>query len=202
MAERKVGSESMELLGVNIQALDVVIGLLGTLIVLTYAWSLKYHFDMPITPPGVRVISALVTSGSLLLLFLGGAIPQPALAHWAGLILMAASYWLFWATIRESRNARLLAAFDSDMPRNLLKTGPYAFVRHPFYLSYMMLWLGWWIAVWNVWGAVPFIAMGTTYWKAAGEEEQKFASTAMAEEYRDYARRTGRFLPRFTKRAH
>lgn len=179
--------------------LDMTTGVLGVIIVISYTIALKYHFDMPSMPPGVQLISLMVIASTAALFTLCFRLQQPLAAQLAGLGLMITSYVLFWLTIRESKGARLHAAFDKEAPHCVLRSGPYAHVRHPFYLSYLLFWSGWGIASWNVWGAVPFIAMGTTYVLAAREEEAKFMETPLAREYREYARVTGRFVPRIWK---
>jgi protein-S-isoprenylcysteine O-methyltransferase Ste14 len=122
---------------------------------------------------------------------------QPAAAQWIGLSWLAISFAVCWATVRESRNAKLLAAFDEKLPHGLLRTGPYAVVRHPFYTSYLIQWIGWAIAAWTIWALVPVVMMVTIYTVAARDEEAKFARTDMADEYAEYMKTTGRFFPRF-----
>ena len=100
------------------------------------------------------------------------------------------------ATLRESRNAKLLAAFDEKLPHGLLKTGPYSVVRHPFYTSYLIQWIGWAIASWTLWSIIPVALMTTIYTLAAIDEEGKFARTEMADEYAEYVKSTGRFFPK------
>jgi protein-S-isoprenylcysteine O-methyltransferase Ste14 len=110
--------------------------------------------------------------------------------------MLVASFVLFWAAIRESSRARLLAAFDEKLPSSLLTTGPYAYVRHPFYTSYLLLWTGWSVATWSLWAVPPLAIIIMVYWSAARDEERKFAATPMAEDYAEYATRTGRFFPK------
>ncbi len=178
-------------------SLDVVVCAVGWIIIACHTWSLRYHFDMPVTPPGVRLISTLVILSATLLTFLVFRYDQPIIPQLAGLAMLVFSFIMFWITIRESRNARLLAAFDEKMPHGLLKSGPYAWVRHPFYTSYLIQWFGWAIACWNIWGLVPVIGMTATYLAAANDEEKKFAKSDMAAEYAEYKKGTGRFFPKF-----
>jgi protein-S-isoprenylcysteine O-methyltransferase Ste14 len=176
--------------------LDYVICILGFGIIACHTWSLKYHFDMPRAPFGVKIISLLVLSSGAFLSYLLLYGKQPHIAQIFGLFLLIFSLVLFLITINESRQAKLLAAFDEKKPRTLLKTGPYAFVRHPFYSSYLIQWIGWAIAAWDLWAVVPVVGMTATYWRAASEEEAKFAETPMAEAYKQYAAVTGRFFPK------
>lgn len=177
--------------------LDIFVCLAGWIIIGFHTWALRAHFDMPVMPRGVKVISASVLSSGVFLSFLCIYFRQPAFAQWTGLAMLIISFLLCLATVRESRNARLLAAFDEKLPHGLLKTGPYAVVRHPFYTSYLIQWIGWAIASWSPWAILPVVLMTTIYTIAARDEESKFARTEMAEEYENYKKKAGRFLPRF-----
>lgn len=176
--------------------MDVVICLLGWIIIACHTWSLRAHFDMPEMPSGVRVISSLVILSAVILTFLCFYFPQPLWSQWVGLAMLVVSFALFWITIRESKNAKLLAAFDEKLPHGLLNTGPYSVVRHPFYTSYIIQWLGWAIAAWHPAAIIPVVLMTVTYWNAARGEEAKFANTDMADEYAEYMKTTGRFFPK------
>ncbi|MEO0329091.1 MAG: isoprenylcysteine carboxylmethyltransferase family protein [Pseudomonadota bacterium] len=179
--------------------LDIFVCVVGWLIIACHTWSLKYHFDMPVTPPGVRLISSLVIFSAVVLSILTFYKEQPVLPQLVGLAALFFSLWMFWRTIAESSNAKLLAAFDEKLPHGLLNTGPYSVVRHPFYTSYLIQWIGWAIASWSVWGIVPVVFMVTTYYVAAKGEEAKFLRTDMANQYRNYMSKTGRFFPRLIK---
>ena len=181
-------------------ALDLAICILGWVTIAAHTWSLRYHFNMPKMPPGVRLISTLVILSAAWLTFLTFRQVQPNTPQFVGLALMIASFLLFWWTIAESRSARLLAAFDEKLPHCVLRTGPYAWVRHPFYVSYLLKWGGWALAAWDIWALVPVIAMGTTYYVAAGEEEASFTDSENAEAYEIYRKQTGRFFPRLFAR--
>ena len=178
---------------------DSLICILGWVIIACHTWSLRAHFDMPEMPSGVRVISFLVILSAVTLTFLTFFYSQP---HWPQLIgfaMLVVSFIVFWITIRESSNAKLLAAFDEKLPHGLLKTGPYSVVRHPFYTSYLIQWIGWAIAAWHPAAIVPVVLMTVTYWNAARGEEAKFAKTDMAEEYAAYMKTTGRFFPKLIR---
>jgi protein-S-isoprenylcysteine O-methyltransferase Ste14 len=177
--------------------LDILTSLLATIIIGTHIWAMRNHFNMQEdVPPGTRLISALVILSAVFLAWLTWVNTQPVTAQLVGFAALVASYGLYWMTIRESQSAKLLSAFDERMPHGLLKTGPYKYVRHPFYTSYLLLWGGWAIATWNIWSLVPVSGMIATYWAATNDEEGKFATTPMAEEYAEYASKTGRFFPK------
>lgn len=124
------------------------------------------------------------------------AVPVPAGRAAAALALLGAAVMLFlWATW-TNRARKLALAFAGKPPEHVQTRGPYRLVRHPFYTSYLLAFLGGGLAAGTLW-LVPAIAAGiVTYWRAARAEERAFAQSALAEAYRRYASRVGMFLPR------
>lgn len=180
--------------------LDATVTLLAVIIIATHGWAMRNHFNMPgDVPNGTRLISFLVIASGILLGYLSWTLEQPVLAQVIGLAVLLASYALYWLTIRESSAANLLSAFDEKNPHGLLKTGPYGYVRHPFYTSYLLLWGGWAVAAWSIWAIVPVAGMAATYWAASRDEEGKFSTTTMADDYAEYRKSTGRFFPKLFK---
>lgn len=147
-------------------------------------------------PPGAKALSAIVAVCALVLFYLVWSVVQPIWAQVLGAALQFLSFALFWAAIRASRAAKLRLAFDPGNPRSFVSEGPYRYVRHPFYVSYIILWGGFAIAAWSVWAIVPFLVMLGVYIYAARDEERKFGLTNMAADYAAYRRRTGMFLPK------
>ncbi len=147
-------------------------------------------------PRGAKLLSAVVLACAILMFVLVWIADQPLLVQLLGIVLMVASYLLFWAAIRASKAATLLLAFDPGHPQSFVSTGPYRYVRHPFYVSYAIFWGGWAIASWSIWAIVPFVFMLAVYVSAARDEERKFALTGMAADYQAYRARTGFFFPK------
>lgn len=146
------------------------------------------------------MISAVVLLSLAIYLYLQWTSEQPMVAQAVGLLLMAGSLGLFWAAIFASREAKLLLAFDERKPHGLVAVGPYRFVRHPFYLSYLMFWTGWAIASWHAWGMLPLAVIYSIYVAAALGEERKFHSSPLADQYRDYQARAGFLWPKVAGR--
>jgi protein-S-isoprenylcysteine O-methyltransferase Ste14 len=115
------------------------------------------------------------------------------------LVLAAACYagglTLFWWTIRSHRRRPPSLAYSRDAPEHLVERGPYAIIRHPFYAAYMVFWSGGYIASLRWTSLVPALVLLASYELSARQEEQKFASSELAEEYARYTARTGRYLP-------
>jgi protein-S-isoprenylcysteine O-methyltransferase Ste14 len=177
-------------------AFDLLVTLVAVAVVSQYTWSGRGHFQSDKMPLGSMVISLTVIVTSLFDLSLIWTAAQPVVAQLIGLVTMIAAGVFFWVVVRESKAARLRLAFDEQGPRSLVMTGPYAYVRHPFYTSYIVFWAGLAISTWSIIAIFPFAILVVIYVFAAQVEEGKFARSAMAEEYAAYKARTGRFWPR------
>jgi protein-S-isoprenylcysteine O-methyltransferase Ste14 len=101
---------------------------------------------------------------------------------------------LIW-TVRATRDKGLTVAFTNDTPKRIVRDGPYRWVRHPFYLSYLLFWLANALATsaWEPW--LVFAFMVGLYTAAAKMEERKFARSALRHDYARYKREIGMFLP-------
>lgn len=176
--------------------LDAVISTVAIGVIAQYAWSLKAHFTSPKMPSGARIISAAVALTGLLYMLALWKIEQPAAAQITGLFVQLLSIALFWWAISASKKARLRFAFDKEAPASLLQDGPYAYVRHPFYTSYILFWTGWAAAVWTLWAVLPLAFLIAVYVRAARDEESNFAATPFAAQYAQYRRRAGLFWPK------
>lgn len=112
------------------------------------------------------------------------------------LCLFFCAHILFWWSYATCRQRPFDFAFSSIPPRFLMADGPYRFLRHPFYTSYLMGWLGAAIAVWSFATAGAVFTMFIIYWLAATKEEDVILSSDLNHEYRDYRTNTGMFLPK------
>ncbi|MGK6314537.1 methyltransferase family protein [Neorhizobium sp. DT-125] len=175
---------------------DVVITITSLTIIGFYTWSLKNHFTSAGMTWKARLVSAGVILTAVLFLYLTWTGPQVLWAQVVGLILEIAAAALFWWAIWASRRASLRFAFDPTLPHGIVSEGPYRYLRHPFYSSYLMFWTGWAVACWSIWSPFPVIFFAILYVTAARMEERNFEASQLADEYRQYKRKTGFFTPR------
>jgi len=113
-----------------------------------------------------------------------------------GVAGLALSLALFnWAALSIRGRTFSLAGHD-DLPQFVHTSGPYAYIRNPFYASYILAGIST-IVMWpSKWGLlVVLLATGYYEWLARFEEK-KFARSPVAAEYARYKARTGRLLPR------
>jgi protein-S-isoprenylcysteine O-methyltransferase Ste14 len=127
----------------------------------------------------------------------GTELVNPALFTLACVGLIAALLLFEWAR-RTIRGQFFSWIFSSDTPAFLCTTGPFAYVRNPFYTSYLLTMASAVVIVPSVLRAAVFAGMVIYFLRAALHEEKKFARSELAEEYARYQQRTGRFLPTFS----
>jgi protein-S-isoprenylcysteine O-methyltransferase Ste14 len=119
----------------------------------------------------------------------------PVLA-WCGVAGFAVAQGLYWWALATHGRRRPAFAFVPVAPASLVQSGPYRLVRHPIYTSYLLTWLAGAAAAGQPWLLLAVPLMGTLYYRAAREEEQSFLAGPLAEQYREYHRQTGMFVPR------
>ncbi len=165
---------------------------------LSFNWGIYRFFTEPSgSNSGIDTIKLLGTAFGLtsvagIPLFGIATVPSGLTA----LLICAASLALFWSAIRANRTRPLSFAFSEDEPRHLVNTGPYRWIRHPFYSAYLLAWLAVPVATLQPLMLVPLLAMGAIYVSAARVEEQKFAASALAAAYARYRDATGAFMPK------
>ena len=166
----------------------------------SFAWALRGHFvsdQMSVLMRFTAVFGAVSTGLQSFAIFEGGN-PGPGRTA-AGALLYALSIAAFWWTVTVTRSRRLSVAFSGAEPDHLLQTGPYRFVRHPFYVAYSLFWIAGVVAVFR-WYLIPCITvMFVAYFCAARMEESKFESSNLGELYESYRARTGMFVPRLRR---
>ncbi len=113
----------------------------------------------------------------------------------AGAILATSLMLFLWAAW-TSRERKLGLAFAGRVSEFVQTRGPYRLVRHPFYLSYLLAFLGGALAAGSPWLAPAVLAGALTYWRAARHEEAAFEASPLRDAYRCYARQVGMFVPR------
>ena len=152
----------------------------------------------------LQVLSLVLGSVSLALFIffpsaLGAfAVPLPPLMRAAG---AAAGAWS--AALLARSFAALGPAFSPYLQTRdgqlLVTTGPYRFIRHPMYASYLLQILGWALLSANYGVALAWTPMAAGLLIRMCIEEKMMAGK-FKKGYEEYMRRTGRILPRLPRR--
>lgn len=163
---------------------------------LATVWAVRFHFSSQ-RPPLAFVALSLMSVASLgLYCDIVWRRPPMDWRLYATLGLFVAAVGLFGAAVAASRAAKLRLIFDKSAPTDLVKSGPYAFIRHPFYTSYMLFWLGCAIATLHSYNFAFFAVLIAMLTAGAIGEERSFETSPHAEAYARYRATTGMFWPR------
>lgn len=126
-------------------------------------------------------------------------IDAPNTLAWPASALLGACLILFFHTASLIRKNKLSIVFSEDSPEFHLARGPYQFVRHPFYTSYIFSYLALALVAQQGLVTLACASMLATYYTAARFEERKFLSSKLRPSYEAYMRTTGMFLPKILK---
>ena len=113
-----------------------------------------------------------------------------------GCVGLLASLALFEWSVRATGTEFFSWAMSQDMPQFVFDRGPYAYVRNPFYASYLASYIAAAVALQTGIAYAVVVVMGVLFLGVALFEEKKFARSPVKDQYAQYLRRTGRFLPR------
>jgi protein-S-isoprenylcysteine O-methyltransferase Ste14 len=160
----------------------------------SFGWGMLRHFERRGKPKPGMLLTVIVVP-VFAAIHIKGLLSKPLAIPLMAIFLYLAGVALFWFAVAATRGRGLAACFQGQVPGQVVHAGPYRVIRHPFYASYLLAWIagfaatGWWPL------ALIAIAMAGMYAYAARQEERCILSSPLREEYRDYMRRTGRFLP-------
>jgi protein-S-isoprenylcysteine O-methyltransferase Ste14 len=118
---------------------------------------------------------------------------------YSGVALYLLAFGLFWWTVGACGRRHLPACFTHLQPFTVVMRGPYKWVRHPFYTSYLIAWAAGTGTTLNLWLISMFALMSLVYVIAACQEERALLKGLLSSEYRQYHFHTGMFFPRLWK---
>jgi protein-S-isoprenylcysteine O-methyltransferase Ste14 len=163
----------------------------------SFSWALRGHFKVSgRMPTGMRLLSlfSLLSYISYVgLVFWRGYEVQ--ISTIVGLAGITASIILFWWAVITTRQHRPSLAYTDADPDIIYVNGPYGHIRHPFYLSYIIFWVGAALVA-GMWQWAPALILALWYIRIAQEEEKRFRSSTLSTGYESYRVRTGMLLPR------
>jgi protein-S-isoprenylcysteine O-methyltransferase Ste14 len=129
------------------------------------------------------------------------ALALPPWLRWAGFGSgMAALLLFFW--VLQSLGKNFSTSLTIRENQTLVTAGPYRWVRHPMYTSFVLLWIGFLLlsANWFI-GLTGMVAFILAIVVRTPREEQMMIER-FGDEYIAYTNRTGRYLPRwYTRKA-
>jgi protein-S-isoprenylcysteine O-methyltransferase Ste14 len=126
-------------------------------------------------------------------LFYGLALPLAL----CGCIFALCSVLLYDWSRRTVVDRHFYIGLAGEVPPAVCDAGPYRYVRHPFYLSYMVAFLGVAVAFPSfIVAGVCLLNIGLFVYMAI-DDERVLLQSSLASDYKNYKLRVGMFLPRF-----
>ena len=120
-------------------------------------------------------------------------VPDRAGIAWAGVVVTALGVALaIWARWHLGRNWSDKVVLKVD--HELIRSGPYAYLRHPIYTGVLVAVAGTALAV-GEWHAVLAFALLFTHYYVKAMREEKILTDKFGEEFIQHKQRTGFFLP-------
>ena len=177
--------------------LDWVLLAVGTATALIIALAMQDFFaDSRANNPRIRALQdmgvGLAVTHFGVLLVRGSA--GPAWAS-AGIVMYVAATLLFLSSIEAARRVPLARTLvDDPPPKALITAGPFALIRHPFYLAYSLAWLAAPVATHGP--VITALALGAiAVYVIAARREERQLEERFGEAYRRYKLGTGYLVP-------
>ena len=127
-------------------------------------------------------------------------VPSSYWAQAAGIALTCAGAGLaIWARIVLGENWS--ARVSKKVAHELMRTGPYAFVRHPIYSGLLLAAAGTALFV-GEWRGLVALALVLIAERVKARREEQFMLAEFGDSYRQYRQETGFLLPRFKAAAN
>jgi protein-S-isoprenylcysteine O-methyltransferase Ste14 len=165
----------------------------------TYAGASTFeHDESDVKGATLAQFSFLITGaiGTALLSYRQVLHPLNGIA--AAIVLLGSVALYEWAR-RTVRERRFHIAWSGDVPEAVCASGPYASVRHPVYLSYMLAFLAVPIAFPRLPMLAIFLFNVALFAHAARDDERSLAASELSEAYAAYREGTGMFFPRLRR---
>lgn len=154
-----------------------------------------------------HLVHTLLAAAGFLLMFSEVVPPWPWLrirllphALWlggVGIALTLAGFALaIWARIHLGRNWS--SSVTSKVGHELIRTGPYQWVRHPIYTGLLLALFGTALVRAEVRGLLALVLVYAA-WKIKSRVEEHMMTSTFGAEYSAYARATGALFPRMVK---
>lgn len=143
--------------------------------------------------------AALLASGRAFGGWFGGRfLPRSDAIYWVGTAMVAGGIaFMVWARVHLGGNwsGRVTLKHDHE----LIRTGPYALVRHPIYSGLLLALLGTAIALGEWSTAVAFVFITAAFWRKL-QIEEKYLAENFAGDYARYRAEVPALIPFFFRR--
>ncbi len=177
--------------------LDWVLLAVGTATAVIIAVAMQDFFvDSRVNNPRLRALQdvgvGIAVTHFGVLLVRGSAGPAWAVA---GSAMYVAATMLFLSSVEAARRVPMARTLVADTPpKSLITTGPFAVIRHPFYVAYSLAWLAAPVATHGP--VITLLALGAiAVYVIAARREERQLDDRFGEAFRTYKLVTGYVVP-------
>jgi protein-S-isoprenylcysteine O-methyltransferase Ste14 len=153
----------------------------------------------PATDEGGQQAEVLFTVVLVLIVALGVYYRIRVVHGVIAFVLAVLAVVLYESARRAVRGVGLSVIKSESVAEGVVTRGPYAYIRHPFYTSYLVGSVAVLVAFPVVFAAVSLILNVAFFTFAARSEEKSLMESALAPAYAGYRNRTGMFFPRVSQ---
>ena len=146
---------------------------------------------------GLGYIGLLVVYAFYPLIFQWAEISLPLWVRWLGTGVALSSVLLIW-WVQWALDVQFHTTLHTQVDHQLIKHGPYRWVRHPMYSALFTMGIGWLLTTANLLIGGPLAAAILIIMSVRVKNEEVVLIDLFGDEYRNYMKRTGRFLPKLT----
>lgn len=180
-------------------SLNQIIGIIFTTIVVSFVWARFRFFKIGSTTPMriAKFYDPAVLANVLLTyyLLLNNPLQLSGRILIGGLLLLTSFFFFWWAV----KTVRDIGFALTEKIERLHIVGPFSIVRHPFYSSYCLAWLGTSVMFNSIALWITLVYLIAFYYQLATAEEIIILKSQYSREYQAYRQKVGMFLPRITK---
>ena len=120
----------------------------------------------------------------------------PAWSGWIGAALFGLANWLLWRS-HADLGRQWSVNVELQREHKLVTNGIYSRIRHPMYAAHLVWGLAQPLLLWNWLAGFSMLIFSIPLYLYRIPGEEKMMEAEFGEEYRDYRRRTGLFIPKF-----
>ncbi len=132
---------------------------------------------------------------AILTLRIGEAPPSPLLVGGGGAVTIVGELIRLWGV----HHIGAISRTRSERLGPLVASGPFALVRNPLYVGNIALWVGFALTARLVWLAAIILVLLAFEYHAIVRWEETLLEARLGQEYRDYAARVPRLMPRLRR---
>jgi protein-S-isoprenylcysteine O-methyltransferase Ste14 len=168
----------------------------------SFTWAIQYLFRRPATVSKQMKLLSLMGLVFFIAQVLAIAIQAKVwiLTSLVAIAIYLGALALFYWAVPYARSGGFCLAFSSVITKELVRAGPYRYIRHPFYASYLLFWVAGVMASHQPLLLLSVVFMAAFYARAIAHEEKQFLSGPLSADYTQYMAMTGRLLPRLPHR--